>query len=369
MLKKGGHVLGEVDSCAPETLHHRPEGSSEQRLLNVPTETDDPAQVELTLGGSVVDAGRLAVESMQERAHRVLFVDELEARIEAGKGGCDLESEIAAQSVVDVGPDDAGQAQSDVVDFGVSLGDLGHELLEVDEAPLMLQRATRSQLGCLHGHGWLARSCAVYGGVRLDDDLSGIGAALDSSKQGLSAQHRDAAPLASLIDDLEMKYGVRPDLEQVPGEVDVVEPTPAELGGELESRRPVADGEDLYVRAVFEALHYPATDPARGASHEDAFHPPRLTRRPDCYRRRGMRALLYEFDGPGVPPSLIELADEMSEDPRCRVLIVGGDAVGSTLVSVWDEDVTDEVAAGLGNRDDGGRVRSLEVPSDMAIWR
>jgi hypothetical protein len=82
-----------------------------------------------------------------------------------------------------------------------------------------------------------------------------------------------------------------------------------------------------------------------------------------------MRALLYEFDGPGVPPSLIELADEMSEDPRCRVLIVGGDEVGSTLVSVWDEDVTDEVAAGLGDRDDGGRVRSLEVPSGMAIWR
>jgi hypothetical protein len=82
-----------------------------------------------------------------------------------------------------------------------------------------------------------------------------------------------------------------------------------------------------------------------------------------------MKALLYEFEGPGVPSALIELADEMSEDPRCRVLIVGGDEVGSTLVSVWDEDVTDEVAAGLGGRDDSGRVRSLDVPSGMAIWR
>lgn len=82
-----------------------------------------------------------------------------------------------------------------------------------------------------------------------------------------------------------------------------------------------------------------------------------------------MKALLYEFDGPGVPAALIELADEMSEDPRCRVLIVGGDDVGSTLVSVWDEGVTEEVAAGLGERTDGGRLRRLEVPPDMAIWR
>lgn len=68
------------------------------------------------------------------------------------------------------------------------------------------------------------------------------------------------------------------------------------------------------------------------------------------------------------PGSAILLGDEIAEDPRCRVLIMGSDAYGVVLLTLWDAEVIDEVEEGL--REQGlGLVRRLTVPADSVIWR
>lgn len=68
------------------------------------------------------------------------------------------------------------------------------------------------------------------------------------------------------------------------------------------------------------------------------------------------------------PGSAVLLADEITEDPRCRVLIMGSDAFGVVLLTLWDPEVVDEVEDGL--RHQGlGLVRRLSVPDDSVIWR
>lgn len=56
---------------------------------------------------------------------------------------------------------------------------------------------------------------------------------------------------------------------------------------------------------------------------------------------------------------LIELADEMMEDPQCDLVIPGVDSDGAMVVSVWPEAVVDEVERGL--RSDGWATRRLRM--------
>ena len=80
-----------------------------------------------------------------------------------------------------------------------------------------------------------------------------------------------------------------------------------------------------------------------------------------------MKAVMYSVDG--LSARIAELADELAEDPRCRLLLVGADGAGTVLMSAWDGEVADEVADGLEQRSDGALVRRLEIPEGMAIWR
>ena len=50
-----------------------------------------------------------------------------------------------------------------------------------------------------------------------------------------------------------------------------------------------------------------------------------------------------EYQGDDLPAALLELADEMAEDPRCRFVAAGADAAGVVLFSVWDGNVGAEV--------------------------
>ena len=59
---------------------------------------------------------------------------------------------------------------------------------------------------------------------------------------------------------------------------------------------------------------------------------------------------------------LAVLADEMTEDPRCRLVLRGlsADGASTVLVTVWDGDVASEVATGLA--DNGWPVQRFEMP-------
>ncbi len=58
---------------------------------------------------------------------------------------------------------------------------------------------------------------------------------------------------------------------------------------------------------------------------------------------------------------LAVLADEMTEDPRCSLVLRGltSDGASAVLVTTWDADVAAEVAGGLA--DNGWSVQRLEM--------
>ena len=70
-----------------------------------------------------------------------------------------------------------------------------------------------------------------------------------------------------------------------------------------------------------------------------------------------MVALLAEFTK--VPGDLPRLADEMLEDPRCHLVLLGGDEQGAVLLTVWDEETVEEVAHSLAALTE--RVRRLSL--------
>jgi hypothetical protein len=75
-----------------------------------------------------------------------------------------------------------------------------------------------------------------------------------------------------------------------------------------------------------------------------------------------MEALLLEFGGEGTSEWMIELADELVEDPHCRLVLMGSDPRGVVLVTIWEADMIGEVEAGLaGLVADGVRLRRLSV--------
>ena len=75
-----------------------------------------------------------------------------------------------------------------------------------------------------------------------------------------------------------------------------------------------------------------------------------------------MEALLLEFGGDTAPQWMVELADELVEDPRCRLVLMGSDQRGVVLITIWDAEMIGEVEAGLaGLADDGVRIRRLSL--------
>jgi len=61
----------------------------------------------------------------------------------------------------------------------------------------------------------------------------------------------------------------------------------------------------------------------------------------------------------GLPEELTILADEISEDARCSMVLIGVDEQGAILVTIWDPDTIDEVEAGLKAMQD--LVRRVEL--------
>ena len=75
-----------------------------------------------------------------------------------------------------------------------------------------------------------------------------------------------------------------------------------------------------------------------------------------------MEAILLEFGGDSVPEWMVELADELVEDPHCRLVLMGSDQSGVVLVTIWDAEMIGEVEAGLsGLSADGVRLRRLTL--------
>ncbi len=71
--------------------------------------------------------------------------------------------------------------------------------------------------------------------------------------------------------------------------------------------------------------------------------------------------IVIETDGPGVPSQIVLLADEMEEDPRCHLVVVGATPSASMMVSVWDAEVATDVEDGLRGQLDESRVRRLSI--------
>jgi hypothetical protein len=80
-----------------------------------------------------------------------------------------------------------------------------------------------------------------------------------------------------------------------------------------------------------------------------------------------MEMVLYSDPGRGMPQDMVLLADEMREDPHCRLVAIGADDTGSVMVTLWDPGpVAEEVAASFGEL--GGTVRRLTVPDGLVAW-
>ncbi len=60
-----------------------------------------------------------------------------------------------------------------------------------------------------------------------------------------------------------------------------------------------------------------------------------------------MEALLIEFAK--VAAGVDGLADEMLEDPRCHLVVLGGDEEGGVLFTIWDSETVAEVADNVGD--------------------
>jgi hypothetical protein len=77
--------------------------------------------------------------------------------------------------------------------------------------------------------------------------------------------------------------------------------------------------------------------------------------------------ILYSDPGKGVPQDMALLADEMREDPQCRMVAIGADDAGAVMVTLWaDARVAEEVAESFGRF--GGSVRRLTVPDGLVAW-
>jgi hypothetical protein len=56
---------------------------------------------------------------------------------------------------------------------------------------------------------------------------------------------------------------------------------------------------------------------------------------------------------------MVVLADEISEDPRCSMVLIGADEDGAILVTIWDPETVEEVEAGL--KAVPGEVRRVQL--------
>ena len=75
----------------------------------------------------------------------------------------------------------------------------------------------------------------------------------------------------------------------------------------------------------------------------------------------------YDSPDPGMPTVLVQLVDEMQEDPHCKATLLGSDADGALLVTVWDGDVGLEVAAGLAKSYPELTIRRLVLGADSVM--
>ena len=75
-----------------------------------------------------------------------------------------------------------------------------------------------------------------------------------------------------------------------------------------------------------------------------------------------MEALLLEFGGDSTPEWMVEMADELVEDPHCRLVMMGSDQDGVLMITIWEEEMIGEVESGLaGLAADGVRLRRLTL--------
>jgi hypothetical protein len=81
-----------------------------------------------------------------------------------------------------------------------------------------------------------------------------------------------------------------------------------------------------------------------------------------------LEILLYEIPGDQLAGDVVLLADEMVEDPRCRLVAVGRDGAGTVLVTVWDPGFAAEVEEGLLARNGAAAIRRLEMPAGLGHW-
>ncbi len=75
-----------------------------------------------------------------------------------------------------------------------------------------------------------------------------------------------------------------------------------------------------------------------------------------------MEALIVEQPGGAPGRWLADLADEFVEDPECRLVMLGSDADGSVLITIWEPEMVSDVETGVrGLLEGAARLRRLSV--------
>ncbi len=287
----------------PELGGETAEDRLRKRSQSPPSQSDDAAEVELARCCDIERAARSIFDRLPERTSGIVDVEDLQSRVETEYRGDRWLAEVATHWAT------VAQNRGQTEDGDGDLGSLRSKGTNVcfESSQRTLHRIRCTWRRRVRGEdGRHSRPCAV---------CSEIG----SNNQIL---HRNAGQCAEqrLRLDSEVDHDSRLRLDHLRCESQagrVVEQSEAESCGDLWGFLSARD-EDLFHRSSLERPRCPGTI---------SF----------------MEGIIIE----GQPDELTILADEISEDPRCSVVLIGMDDLGAMLITIWDPDTADEVEMGL----------------------
>lgn len=266
------------DSGSGQSTKRRVKSPLWERLGDPSSKPQDTREVELATPGDVEGPGSRMIDRVEEDAERISFGDQLEAGIEAEQGRNSGEGQIRTDRVSDRRSEDRCESENCVIDMCMPLGGLADEHLHLFEIALVATSRTL-EFGLDSDNRWRPRAGTVYRSVRLDDDMADRSAATDCSEQGLGTDRRllmgsVCSVKGGAINGSEVNHRVWLQVEEIPGERQLVDIEPFEVRGETFDRVEVVDGEHLGVWNPLEMLNDPATGPGGRTRNEDAPHCP-----------------------------------------------------------------------------------------------
>ncbi len=211
-----------------------------------------------------------------EGGNGIDLVDELESRIEPHECRNRWKCEIAADRIAHLRSEDRSEPQYRERDIWMPDRCFAYESLHLREVALEPTWCSLWSGGFVED-GWIAWTCAVEGGVGLDDHRPDRAEALYGTEEGQRAHNAFLslgvlAVLGCGMNGLEVEDDVRLDVEYMSCQCQPVEGEALKVGSELHSRFLVINSEYLEVRSRFEAARKITAGPPRSSRDQHSLH-------------------------------------------------------------------------------------------------